>query len=150
MTNQLYRSRTNAMLGGVCEGLGRYLNIDTTLVRLIAVLLALTDGIGVILYLMLWIIVPMEPVTGVPSSDTARMGADEVAQRMRTFGGELGNAVTTAHPQAGLFIGAALIVLGALFLLQRLNLLWLDTDIVWPLLLIAGGAALLARRVRGE
>lgn len=149
MTNQLYRSRTDVMLGGVCSGLAHYLNIDTTLVRLVAVILALSNGIGVILYLVLWIIVPQEPATGLAAADTARSGADEVAQRIRTLGNDVGAAVSTAHPRAGLLIGGALIVMGTLFLLERMNLIWFDSNIVWPLLLIAGGAALLVRRARG-
>ena len=149
MTNQLYRSRTDAMLGGVCGGLARYLSIDATLVRLVAVILALSNGIGVILYLVLWIIVPQEPVTGLAAPDTTRSGADEVAQRIRTLGTDLGAAVSTAHPRAGLLIGGALIVMGTLFLLERMHLIWFDSTIVWPLLLIAGGAALLVRRARG-
>lgn len=148
MTNQLYRSRTDVMLGGVCGGLARYLRIDATLVRLVAVILALSNGIGVILYLVLWIIVPQEPATGL-AADTTTSGADEVAQRIRTLGSDVGTAVSTAHPRAGFLIGGALIVMGALFLLERMNLIWFDSNIVWPLLLIAGGAALLVRRARG-
>ncbi|HEY0604292.1 MAG TPA: PspC domain-containing protein [Herpetosiphonaceae bacterium] len=148
MTNQLYRSRTDVMIGGVCGGLARYLSIDATLVRLVAVILALSNGIGVILYLVLWLIVPQEPATGLAAGDT-RSGADEVAQRVRTLGTDLGTAVSTAHPRAGLLIGGALIVMGTLFLLERMNVIWFDSNLVWPLLLIAGGAALLLRRARG-
>lgn len=149
MTNQLYRSRTDTMIGGVCGGLARYLNIDSTLVRLIAVVLALSNGIGVILYLVLWIIVPLEPATGFTPADSPRLGADEVAGRIRTVGNDLGTAITTAHPRAGLVIGGALMVMGVWFLLERLNLVWFDSGLLWPLLLVAGGAALLVRRARG-
>ncbi|MBP6789855.1 MAG: PspC domain-containing protein, partial [Candidatus Promineofilum sp.] len=44
----------------VCTGLGRYLGIDTTIVRIIFVLLALFAMGGVLLYLILWLIMPME------------------------------------------------------------------------------------------
>ena len=58
MERKLYRSRNDSRIAGVCGGLGEYLEIDPTLVRLIFVLLALTGGHGVLLYIILWLIVP--------------------------------------------------------------------------------------------
>lgn len=46
------------MLCGVCSGLAEYFNMDITLVRLIAVVLALTTGVGVIAYLIAAVIMP--------------------------------------------------------------------------------------------
>jgi phage shock protein PspC (stress-responsive transcriptional regulator) len=60
MKRRLYRSRTDKMLGGVCGGLGEILDIDPTLVRLVFVLLALAGGPGILLYIILWIIIPRE------------------------------------------------------------------------------------------
>ena len=58
MERKLVRSQTDSMLAGVCGGLGEYLAIDPTLVRLLFVLLALTGGHGVLLYLILCVIMP--------------------------------------------------------------------------------------------
>jgi phage shock protein PspC (stress-responsive transcriptional regulator) len=60
-TKRLYRSRTQRMIGGVCGGLANYLNADPTLIRLLMVLFALAGGPGLIAYLILWIVVPLEP-----------------------------------------------------------------------------------------
>jgi phage shock protein C len=62
-TKKLYRSRTDRMVGGVCGGLGKYLSLDATVVRLIAVVLMVLTGVipGVIVYLVLMLIVPLEP-----------------------------------------------------------------------------------------
>jgi len=60
-TKRLYRSNRDVMLGGVAGGLAEYFNLDPTLVRLIFVLLALAGGPGIILYLILWIIMPRNP-----------------------------------------------------------------------------------------
>lgn len=59
---RLYRSRKNAMLGGVCAGLAGYFGIDPTIVRLIFVLLFLFGGHGLLIYLILWLVVPRQPV----------------------------------------------------------------------------------------
>ena len=62
-TKKLYRGRTDRMVGGVCGGLGKYLSLDATVVRLIAVVLMVLTGVipGVIAYLVLMLIVPLEP-----------------------------------------------------------------------------------------
>ncbi|UCC86409.1 MAG: PspC domain-containing protein [Anaerolineales bacterium] len=58
---RLYRSRDERMLGGVGGGLAKYLNTDPTLIRLLFVLFALAGGPGIIAYLIMWIVVPLEP-----------------------------------------------------------------------------------------
>jgi phage shock protein C len=62
-TKKLYRSRKDRMVGGICGGLGKYLSMDATLLRLIAVLLLVVTGVvpGVIAYLVMMLIVPLEP-----------------------------------------------------------------------------------------
>jgi phage shock protein C len=64
-TKKLYRSRIDRMIGGVCGGLGKYFSVDATLIRLIAVLLMVLTGVipGVIAYLVMMVIVPLEPET---------------------------------------------------------------------------------------
>lgn len=57
---RLTRVEEGRMIAGVCVGLGRYLGVDPTIVRIIFVLLALFAAGGVLLYLILWLIMPME------------------------------------------------------------------------------------------
>ena len=60
-TRKLYRSRTDRKLAGVCGGLAQYFNIDPTLIRVLFVVLAVLGGSGLIIYLLMWLIVPNEP-----------------------------------------------------------------------------------------
>ena len=57
---KVYRSRDNRMIAGVCGGLAKHLGIDPLLVRIFFVLLIFANGIGIILYLILLILVPLE------------------------------------------------------------------------------------------
>lgn len=58
---RLMRSRTNKMIGGVCGGIADYLNLDPTVVRVAYVLLSFfTVFAGVIVYIILWMIMPQE------------------------------------------------------------------------------------------
>lgn len=61
---QLTRSTTNRMIAGVCSGLGEYLGIDPTIVRLLTVLAFFTGFGGIILvYFIMALIVPEQAVT---------------------------------------------------------------------------------------
>ncbi len=61
MNKRLYRSTTNKFAGGVCGGIAQYLDVDPTLVRLITVLLIMFTGVGLIPYIVLWIVMPEGP-----------------------------------------------------------------------------------------
>lgn len=152
MTTRLYRTRgPDMVIGGVCGGLARYFAIDASLVRLFFLLLLLSGG-GVLLYLLLWIIIPQEGAALAGTEETIRAGATEIADRARAIGGDPAGALRATDPQTTLVAGIALMVMGALFLLQQLQigwLAWLNFGTLWPLLLVVAGLAMLARR-RGD
>lgn len=59
---RLYRSRTDRKIAGVCGGLAKYFDVDTVVIRIIAFILLLPGGLpGFLPYVILWIIVPLEP-----------------------------------------------------------------------------------------
>ena len=59
---QLFRSKTNKMIAGVCGGLGEYANMDPTIIRLIAALLFFVTGpVVVVAYIVMALIIPEEP-----------------------------------------------------------------------------------------
>jgi phage shock protein C len=60
MNKRLQRSRTEKMIAGVCGGIAAYFDVDPTLVRVIWVLISLLAGFGFLLYLICWVIMPLE------------------------------------------------------------------------------------------
>ena len=60
-TKKIYRSRRNYMLAGICGGLGEYCTIDPTIIRLIVACSFLFAGAGGMLYLIAWLIIPLNP-----------------------------------------------------------------------------------------
>ena len=60
MKKRLYRSRDERMIWGVCGGLAKYFDVDPTLIRLIAVLTLFFACTGILIYIILTIIVPLE------------------------------------------------------------------------------------------
>jgi phage shock protein C len=60
---RLMRSRTDRKIAGVCAGVGEYFDVDVTLVRIVfLVLLLLPPAIGLVLYIVGWIVMPEEPL----------------------------------------------------------------------------------------
>lgn len=58
MADKRLSRSNNKMIGGICAGIAEYLGLDPTIVRIVWVLLFFFAGFGVILYLILWIIMP--------------------------------------------------------------------------------------------
>ena len=61
MAKKLYRLRKNRVIAGICSGLAEYFDIDPIIVRLITLILVLSFGAGLIVYIIAWIVVPEEP-----------------------------------------------------------------------------------------
>src|SRR4051795_8193037 len=77
---QLRRSRTDKMLGGVAGGLAEYSGIDPLLWRVGFVALTLAGGSGILVYLLLWVLMPPAPRR--PEDRPGRL--DEFVERMHT------------------------------------------------------------------
>lgn len=72
---RLYRSRQDRMIAGVCGGIGRYLNVDPTFIRIALLILALWGGGGVLAYIIAWIVIPEEPL----AESTSAMSVEPAA-----------------------------------------------------------------------
>lgn len=57
---RLYRSRTNRVFAGVCGGLGEYFNVDPVIFRLVWVVTLFAGGLGLVMYLLAWLIIPRQ------------------------------------------------------------------------------------------
>jgi phage shock protein C len=148
----LYRSRTDRFLGGVCGGLGRYLGVDPTIIRLIFLLLLFGNGAGFLLYVVLWVLLPVE---GGSEPAGANMG-DRINEGVKGVGEDIRLVAQTPHPKAGLWFGLGLIVLGGILFAERLAeslgiewiARWINWSTLWPILLIAVGVAFILRGSR--
>ena len=143
--HRLYRSKTDSMVGGVCGGLGKYFGIDPTLVRLVFVLLVVFGGGGVLLYIILWIVIPLEGRAPATSQETIQQNAQDLAERAREFGKgietSIGDPARSSTRNGGLWFGLILILLGGMFLVE--NLFHFNIGQFWPLILIVIGLAML-------
>jgi signal transduction histidine kinase len=113
------RDRSAGWLAGVCAGISRRYGIDAALVRVAFVVATAAGGFGIALYALAWLVVPAGDAPGRRRLPTGR-GAVEVA------------------------LGTGLLLLSALLAFRELGL-WFSDAVVWPLVLIASGGALIWR-----
>ena len=76
-TGKLVRSRTDRKIAGIAGGMAQYFNIDATLMRILWILVALPGGLSILIYFVLWIVIPEESADG---SDTRASGAIAIAE----------------------------------------------------------------------
>jgi signal transduction histidine kinase len=120
----LRRDTRNRWIAGVCSGLARHLGVDPLIVRVAFVAAAMAGGVGFALYALAWVFVPAgDAPARAPRRRPAR-GTVEIA------------------------VGVALLALSVLLTFRALGLLFSDV-VVWPLTLVAAGAALLWRQTLG-
>jgi phage shock protein C len=128
---RLMRSRRDRVVAGVCAGIGDYLEIDIALVRVFFAVL-LFGGVGLPLYIVLWIAMPEMPLDDAAAPSVA---ASDAGSRRRF----------------ALYAGIGLIGWGVLLLLRELGvpgMRWITGDLMIPIALLLVGFALLVRGVR--
>jgi len=141
-SKRLYRSSTNKVIGGVAAGLGDYFIIDPVLVRVLFVLLAMFGGGGVLIYIVLWIVIPLQisrPRDSYKHAST-HYQTDERAEVIDDD--DTSSKATARQSNTGLIAGIVLIFIGGLFLIDRLMPMYHVTSL-WPLILVALGVALI-------
>lgn len=141
--SRLHRDTSNKVIGGVCSGLGNYLNIDPVIVRVIFVLLALFGGGGVIIYILLWIFVPEQSFHQYYQAENMENMKEEPPNNEQ-------QPQPVMDPNRGsMLAGIILVALGAIFLVDRFIPRIYFEDL-WPLLLIAVGIILLRNHFTKE
>lgn len=60
MKKRLVRNTDDGLLGGVCAGIADYMDMDVTVVRLLWIVLSYALGVGIITYLIVWVIMPSD------------------------------------------------------------------------------------------
>ena len=153
MSGLLSRSRTNVMIGGVCSGLADFLGVNPLLIRLFFLILIFGNGVGIFLYSLLWIVIPLDGHVSrsVPIIQMSNGGSERYLI-MKEPTNDVGGLLKEPQFQVGLLVGILLILAGFSYLLPNLRsqwLTWLKFDLIWPILLIFGGLALLIRRPKG-
>jgi signal transduction histidine kinase/phage shock protein PspC (stress-responsive transcriptional regulator) len=119
---RLQRSRRNRVIGGVAGGVAEHLGISPLAVRITFAILSLAAGFGLVIYCLIWLLAPLEPLE--PTVQPGRR---------------------LPRPAARSVLGAALVVVGVIGLLWLFGF-WFGGGLAWPAVLAAVGFAVLWAR----
>jgi phage shock protein PspC (stress-responsive transcriptional regulator) len=170
MPRPFRRDTEHAVLGGVAAGLGEYFDVDPLLVRLGLVFLAFMNGIGVLFYVVCWVLVPPRTPAGSAGAASAQKIVDGVREAGESAAGEVrvageraagsvrdaGENVATSFRQTSDRLGGARVIMGSFLILFGSILLadqlgwwywpaWASFSTLWPLVIIALGVSVLTR-----
>ena len=155
MNRRLYRSVADRRIGGVAAGTATYFDIDPSISRVLWLLLAIfSGGVFLIVYLVMWAVVPEEPYPAPGGAVSSSASSGEASGDTRSAEGStapasspLPAATATSGPSGRVILGAILILIGAWFLADEF-LPWLRWDLVWPIGLVVIGVLVLATALR--
>ena len=177
--HRLYRSERDRMLGGVAGGIADYFDLDPSLVRVAwAVLIIASGGLFLLLYIVMWFVVPEAPPgyagstpwsASTSHTDASAAGAAPTPDAPASTSGPAPSAPVGSPPssiagdwaarraerqrrrsgEGGILVGAVLIVVGIWFL-ARDYVPWLQVAELWPVALILIGLVLLVGALRRD
>ncbi len=84
MSKKLYRLEEDKIIGGVCSGLAEYLDIDSSIVRIAFLLIFFFGGSGLLIYFIMWIIIPAKPSSDVSSEKVVPTSAKKIEKKVET------------------------------------------------------------------
>lgn len=151
LAKTLYRSEKGKVIGGVCSGLSEHYNTDPIFIRLIFILLSLVNGLGIIIYGVLWLILPRGIKVAAEEAEVWK----EVEKS--TDSGDIQEDLEEKHEEAKeetiimgkpspflvyLVLGLLPVIVGAVFLLEKLAIfpgIWFLGRLMWPAILVIVG-----------
>jgi len=139
------------MIAGVCGGIAEYFDIDSTLVRLLTVLVVLIGGAGVVAYIIAWIVIPKNPDQ---VSDKAFEERENIKEKVKKGTKDVIEEVKEhfeseepshkSEKNRRILGGIIVIAVGLIFLLNGF-FPWVGWNRLWPVILIAVGITIMVQ-----
>lgn len=150
MYKELRRSKKSRVVAGVCGGLGEYFKVDPVVIRLIFIVFALANGVGVLAYIIFWILMPDEEgfsyYQNIKSKKIAEKNKDRVKEKITK---EIKEVTESRKNDGPVIFGTILIVIGLMFLANNFYS-YFNFLKLWPLIIVVIGVALLLSSVEGK
>lgn len=146
---KLVRSSTDKIVAGVCGGLGKYFEIDPIILRILFAIITLTAHGGLIIYIVLWIIMPEDTDEGLDSKKIVEKNAKQLEQK---FEEAVENVdISRSGKLMRVFFGFAVALFGLYLLFlnfgikKYLNIFWYVGKL-WPVFIIVLGLYILIKQ----
>jgi len=150
---KLYRSKTDRIIFGICGGLGEYFEIDPLIVRILFILLSLTGGSGIVVYIILAFIMPEEGGVKAkvekPKADKTK-DADEVVDETKEKAQPLVKEIKVNKNwifNVRNIIGSVIILIGLNILFEQVfsfsPFAWINWGVIWALVIVIIGSKII-------
>jgi phage shock protein C len=143
---RLYRSKNDVFFGGVASGLAEFFNTESYIIRILFVLAAIFGGWGIIVYIILWIVVPEKD--GIEYTDYQDLGKDNQESDAQNSDSANEKKQTEEHSsenknkRGSIIAGVALILIGFIFIIDN-YLPAISIKDLWPVVLIGIGVLII-------
>jgi phage shock protein C len=148
MQKRLYRSTKDRMLAGVCGGLAEYFEIDPVIMRVLFVVITLGAGVGILGYIILWIVVPEATIVikdnQFANSENQQQNEENMTNNYPNFVMVNEEKLHKKNNSGRVFISILLILIGILWFISNI-VPGVNFGHLWPLTLVALGLLILIR-----
>ena len=143
MEKKLYRSRNKKVVAGIAGGLGDYLDVDPVIIRIIIVLTTIFNGVGLLIYIIMWIVIPEEEYDPSKIKAEKTFSEDSGQSKEANFTEDPNPEVKPEKSSNGRIIfGVILIFIGIVFLFERF-IPFFDFEFIFAIGMVALGFALI-------
>lgn len=140
---RIYRVQQNKVIAGIATGIGDYFSLDPTIIRLLFVFMAFFGGTGIIIYIILWIIMPNESEL----KDSGKAAIYSNVQEMKQVAIQTADSFTRNTKRDSKSMWAIiLVVVGFLVLVDNFGFFSIDIEKLWPIVFIILGIFILKKR----
>jgi phage shock protein PspC (stress-responsive transcriptional regulator) len=148
-SKRLYRDDENATIGGVCAGLGHYVQVDPIIIRVLFILMVILGGSGILVYIILWAVIPEAKTTaqklqmrGQPVNldnikdyvsgftKDAKSGASRAASSIKNSVNKSGSVISSIFKILGKFIGAGFLLGGIIAIVITSIIFFGDSELI--------------------
>ena len=125
MEKKLYRSRSKKVIAGIGGGLGDYMGVDPVIIRILLILFTIFHGIGILVYIILWIVIQEEPYQNLNTETNAASNANYSGEEkntefeLKTPPPPIATVTPNSSNKGRIIFGAVLIGIGFIFLFDR-------------------------------
>jgi len=145
---KIFRSIDDYMVAGVCGGLADYFKIDSSLIRIIFVLLALSGGSGILIYLILWLVLPKEIgiEKEIDREEKVKEFAQDVKNKAKSMAKELKVESKIKKMKKTNILGIVLVLVGIVAIWNQISPITIEWNFFWPGLLILIGILVMFKK----
>jgi phage shock protein C len=141
---KIFRSNEDRIIAGICSGLGEYFEIDSSLIRILFILLFIGGGSGFLIYILLWMVIPMKKEIGIKKE--LKGLAKDLKNKAGLMAKDVQTNIRIQRAKRMSILGILLILTGLVIIWNQFAPITIQWEFVWPALLIITGILLIVRR----